>query len=246
MISLVFFWSMLLTFSIFQNDFLADQKRYPRVRTAFAEKEDIVTQKLAAYDIAPEAMHLLITAYKEESELEIYAKGSADAKYKKIASYAICSKSGQLGPKRKQGDYQVPEGFYHIDRFNPVSNFHLSLGINYPNQADRKKSMFRDPGGDIFIHGDCVTVGCLPMTDDSIKEIYLFAIFAKASGQQKIPVYIFPYKMGADNFRNFEAQYHSQPSLIAFWATLKTGYDQFESRKEALRITLDAEGNYRF
>lgn len=68
----------------------------------------------------------------------------------------------------------------------------MSLGLNYPNLSDRKKSKATNLGGDIFIHGDCVTIGCLPMTNELIKEIYLYAIYAKNNGQEKIPVYIFP------------------------------------------------------
>jgi murein L,D-transpeptidase YafK len=85
----------------------------------------------------------MLLAYKEEQELELYAKNKAEVTFKKIARYSICQKSGQLGPKRKQGEDQVPEGFYHIDRFNPASFYHLSLGINYPNAADQKKVLLK-------------------------------------------------------------------------------------------------------
>ena len=244
MISLVFFWSMLFTSFTVQDDFLSEQKRYSRVRTAFLEKEKIVRQKLQTHNIEPENMHLLITAFKDESQLEIWAKSISAPHYAKIATYAICAKSGHLGPKRKQGDYQVPEGFYHIDRFNPSSNFHLSLGINYPNLADRRKSTFKDPGGDIFIHGDCVTVGCLPMTADAIREIYLFAIFARAGGQRQIPVYIFPFKMNSKNVAKHQERYQADSSLIGFWKNLKEGYDFFEAEKKPIRFTVSETGDY--
>lgn len=96
--------------------------------------------------------------------MDIYAKKREDSTYKKLITYKICAKSGHLGPKRRQGDRQVPEGFYHINHFNPNSNYHLSLMINYPNASDKIKSQAPNPGGNICIHGSCVTIGCLPMT----------------------------------------------------------------------------------
>ena len=89
-----------------------------------------------------------------------------------------------------QGDYQVPEGFYYINEFNPNSNYHLSLGLNYPNASDRILSDSLSPGGDIYIHGSCVSVGCIPVTDEQIEEIYIIASYAKASGQDYIPTHL--------------------------------------------------------
>ncbi|HET6244741.1 MAG TPA: hypothetical protein VFF35_09525 [Bacteroidia bacterium] len=140
----------------------------------------------------------------------------------------------------------MPEGFYHIDRYNPVSNFYLSLGINYPNQADKKKSNSTNLGGDIFIHGSCVTIGCLPMTDDKIKEIYLFAIQARNNGQLRIPVYIFPFKMTDQNFNTNKTKYKNNPELLYFWANLKIGFDRFEQDKKELKFSYDNNGNYSF
>src|SRR5690606_7945323 len=136
-------------------------------------------------------------------------------------SYPICARSGILGPKEKQGDGQVPEGFYYINRFNPVSNFHLSLGINYPNEADSRRNPKGNLGGDIFIHGSCVTIGCLPLTDNLIKEVYLLSIHAYANGQTKIPVYIFPFRMTDDQMMTYISQYSDNPSLVNFWKNLK-------------------------
>ncbi|MBC7451384.1 MAG: hypothetical protein H7259_07840, partial [Cytophagales bacterium] len=65
-----------------------------------------------------------------------WAKGKTSTQFTLTKTYSICSASGTSGPKRKQGDNQVPEGVYYIDRFNPASNFHLSLGLNYPNTSD--------------------------------------------------------------------------------------------------------------
>ncbi len=210
--------TLILTAFSLQTDFLTEQKRYKRVRTTFEKKGEIVTKTLKENGINADGLNILITAYKAEQTLDIYARNKTEASYKRIVSFDICKSSGQPGPKRKQGDYQVPEGFYYIDRFNPSSNFYLSLGINYPNQSDRIKSKATNLGGDIFIHGSCVTIGCIPMTDNKIMEIYLYAIHARNSGQMQIPVYIFPFKMTDQNFNASIKKYKSNPELVKFWA----------------------------
>ena len=227
-----------------QSDFLTEQKRYKRVRTAINDKEQLVLDKLKENSIEIDELNILIVAYKYESKVEIFAKNNTDSTYKKLATYSICSKSGQLGPKRKQGDYQVPEGFYFINRFNPASSFYLSLGINYPNLSDKRKSNATNLGGDIFIHGSCATIGCLPMTDDKIKEIYLFAINAKNNGQNRIPFYIFPFRMTEQKFNEYKKKYSNKTELLNFWANIKNGYDKFDKEKKELNVSISRTGDY--
>jgi murein L,D-transpeptidase YafK len=229
-----------------QQDFLSQQKKYVRVRTAFTEKEQNLVENLRKNGLTTDNVHILIVAYKAEKQLEIYAKKTTGTVYKLISIYNVCASSGELGPKRKMGDGRVPEGFYKIDRFNPSSNFYLSLGINYPNQSDRKKSNTSNLGGDIFIHGSCVTIGCLPMTDDKIKEIYLYAVFARNNGQNDIPVYIFPFRMTDTNFQTYQNRHIRSRELIDFWTNLKIGYDKFVLEKKALKVSVDNSGNYQF
>lgn len=89
------------------------------------------------------------------------------------------------GPKRFEGDGKTPEGTYIIDRRNPNSAFHLSLGISYPNASDiaYARSQGKKPGGDIFIHGkpnrnkklasgENWTAGCIAVKDREIEDIY--------------------------------------------------------------------------
>ncbi|MDR1848626.1 MAG: L,D-transpeptidase family protein [Zoogloeaceae bacterium] len=229
-----------------EMDFLGQQKQYARVRAALQNRLDALNRTLAAHGLNPDDLNILIVAYKAEAVLEIYAKASGAARYEKLISYPICAASGSLGPKRQEGDKQVPEGFYRIDRFNPASNYHLSLGINYPNQADRLKTRAADPGGDIFIHGGCVTIGCLPMTDPVMEEIYLYAVYARNSGQETIPVYLFPFRLTAENMKKYAADYRATPELPAFWRTLKQGYDQFIESGKALEARVLESGDYGF
>ena len=237
---------IVLTSFASQSDFLTEQKKYARVRTAISEKEDVLKKELTAQGLNLQNFHMLVMAYKQSNEFEVYVKKKTETVYKKLKTYSICQSSGILGPKRKQGDLQVPEGFYHIDRFNPVSSFYLSLGINYPNLSDKRKSQATNLGGDIFIHGSCVTIGCMPMTDDKIKEIYVYAVNAKNNGQSKIPVYIFPYRMIDETHAAFKLKYHDQKDLILFWDNLKVGYDKFKETNKELTVKINSDGAYYF
>ena len=225
------------------STFLLQQRKYNRVIDAVNTKEDYIVKNLSDNHLKSDDLNVLFVAYKNEKVFEIYAKKSSEYQYKKIAIYDICKLSGVLGPKRKEGDGQVPEGFYYINVFNPASTYYLSLGINYPNQSDKIKSTFPRLGGDIYIHGKCVTIGCLPMTDDKIKEIYLYALYAKDCGQQKIPVYIFPYKMTSANIKTNDKIY---PQWTDFWNNLKVGYEKFDKVKRELIFSVDKKGNYTF
>lgn len=236
---------VLNTFTL-QTDFILEQTKYERVRTAAKEKQSILEKKLKDSAISLNNLHIILVAYKDNDLLDVYAKNKQEHAYKKILSYNICSRSGQLGPKRKQGDGQVPEGFYFIDRFNPSSNFYLSLGINYPNDSDKRKSNANSLGGDIFIHGSCATIGCLPITDNYIKELYILAIYARKNGQYKIPVYIFPFQMSNDNMVTYKTKFKNNTALIGFWDILKVGYDKFMNNPKELNIKVASNGDYRF
>jgi murein L,D-transpeptidase YafK len=226
--------------------FIAAQKKYTRVRGAYQEKQNLLTERLKKSNLSLDNLNLLIVAYKTEKKMELYAKSKTASSYSLLSTYDICAGSGDLGPKRMMGDGQVPEGFYHIDRFNPSSSYYLSLGLNYPNQSDKKKSTAANLGGDIFIHGECVTIGCMPMTNDKIKEIYILAIQAYQNGQKQIPVYVFPFKMTEENFNTYKSTHAANPALIAFWENLKKGSDKFHGQFKQLTVTVDKEGNYIF
>lgn len=131
---------VLLSFSI-HTDFLSEQKKFERVRNAVKNKQATIEKHLKEKSLSLDNLNILLIAYKVDDLLEVYAKSKQESVYTKIYEYRICARSGQLGPKRKQGDGQVPEGFYYIDRFNPTSNYYLSLGLNYPNLSDKKKKL---------------------------------------------------------------------------------------------------------
>ena len=225
--------------------FKTEQLKYSRVRSAYAEKESLVLAKLNDQDINVGMLEVYIRAFKEEEILELWGRNSIDTSFSLVDQYEFCSSSGQLGPKRRQGDYQIPEGFYFIDRFNPYSSFHLSLGINYPNRSDRILGDSENPGGDIFIHGACVTIGCIPITDDKIKELYLYCVEAKNNGQTRIEVSIFPNRLNQENFDLLLKNHSVDKSTIHLWTDLKEGYTYFEKHKSPPGVSILNNGRYR-
>ncbi|MGJ0509837.1 MAG: L,D-transpeptidase family protein [Methylocystis sp.] len=172
---------------------------------------------------------MLIRAYKKEAELEIWKMG-ADGKYTHLKTFPMCRWSGQLGPKTREGDRQVPEGFYSITpaQMNPNSSYYLSFNVGYPNQLDRALG---HTGGTIMVHGACSSAGCFSMTDAQIAEIYAIARSSFNGGQQAIQMQSYPFRMTAENL----AKHRLDPN-IGFWKNLKEGNDHFEVTREEPQV----------
>ena len=167
---------------------------------------------------------MLIRAYKKEAELEVW-KRNAEGKYVYLKSFPMCRWSGQLGPKKTEGDRQVPEGFYTITpgQMNPNSHYYLSFNVGYPNAYDRANGA---SGGSIMVHGICSSAGCFSMTDKQIEEIYALARESFAGGQRAIQMQSYPFHMTAENL----AKLRLDPNM-PFWRELKKGADYFEVAK---------------
>jgi len=227
--------------------FVDMQRSFPRPGDALKRKEDTLRKQFAAKGLEWPARYLYIRSFKYDGQLEVWAKNDRREPFKLFKTYRVCALAGTLGPKRMAGDYQVPEGFYYINEFNPNSNYYLSLGLNYPNVSDRILSDSLRPGGDIYIHGSCVTVGCIPVTDQQIDEIYIMAAWAKAQGEDYIPVHIYPVrfnnKKSADYLANLT---RTDAQLKAFSERLENVYDHFELTHQLPVIMTSNTGDYVF
>jgi murein L,D-transpeptidase YafK len=179
--------------------------------------------KMEALDTSASAP-MLIRTYKKEAEFEVW-KMKSDGQFALLKTFPMCRWSGQLGPKIREGDRQVPEGFYTITpgQMNPNSNYYLSFNVGYPNAYDRA---WDRTGGDIMVHGICSSAGCYSMTDAQIAEIYALAREAFNGGQRAIQMQSYPFRMTAENL----AKHRLDPN-IAFWKELKNGADHFEVTK---------------
>lgn len=183
---------------------------------------------------------ILIRVFKQEKELELWV--ARDSGLVLLKTFPVCAASGKPGPKRKEGDLQAPEGFYTVDYFNPDSDYHLSFRVNYPNAADRFFSDAEHPGGDIFIHGHCASIGCVAIRDKPIEFVFTAALLAAEKGQRDIPVHIFPCRMENENLRLL---YIAFPQHKDFWNNLMAVYDRFEAKPDFFRIGVSPEnGRY--
>ena len=152
----------------------------PRMRAAFPDLASLTDGKPIA-----------LLGFKEERRLELWKEGSSG--WRHVKSYPFTGFSGKLGPKLREGDGQIPEGVYKIEYLNPNSSYHLSMKIDYPNAFDKEMGKADGRvklGYDIFLHGKSVTIGCIPLGDPGIEEV--FYLVAK-NGRANTKVVIAPW-----------------------------------------------------
>jgi murein L,D-transpeptidase YafK len=225
--------------------FIDYQKGFARPEESFRRKEDTLQKQFEAKGLKWPANYVYIRSFKYDSQLEVWVKNDLSDPFKLFKTYKVCVLAGTLGPKRIEGDYQVPEGFYYINEFNPSSNYHLSLGINYPNISDQLLSDSLRPGGGIYIHGSCVSVGCIPITDEGIDEVYILAASAKSNGQDYIPVHIFPVRFNVAKSVNYLNNLSKDdPGLKKFAARMEEAFDYFDKFRQLPVIMINDNGEY--
>ena len=180
---------------------------------------------------------IMIRIFKSESELEIWMQ--KDSRYELFATYPICHWSGTLGPKIKSGDKQAPEGFYTVTRrqLHHAGRWPRSLNLGFPNVFDKTQAR---TGSYILVHGGCSSVGCFAMTNTVIEEIYSISVSALSSGQDHVPVHVFPFRMTQANLAK-----HDGSEWQGFWSNLKEGFDSFERTKVPPRVSV-CENRYHF
>ena len=188
----------------------------------------------AMQELSPELLSLLqqknmskdspivLRIFKEESELEVW-KQDTTGHFQMLKIYPICRWSGDLGPKRHEGDHQAPEGFYTVtvEMMNPNSNSYLAINTGFPNAFD--KSNDRD-GSFLMIHGGCLSSGCYAMTDEQMAEIYSLARDSLLGGGESFQIQAYPFRMTPANL----ARHRTNPNM-AFWLMIKIGNDHFEA-----------------
>jgi murein L,D-transpeptidase YafK len=199
--------------------------------SARATASTIPAETLAAMDKigTDRNQPIVIRAFKKESEIEIW-KRTRGGQYALLKTYPVCRWSGQLGPKTREGDRQVPEGFYTVTpgQMNPNSALWLSFNVGYPNAMER--SLGRT-GGDIMVHGTCSSRGCYAMTNDQMDEIYAVMRESFQGGQKAVQFQSYPFRMTAENLAKFR-----NDSNMPFWKNLKEGNDRFEVTKRDMAV----------
>ena len=196
--------------------------------SAFADKvKDIRARRTADVKALVEKAGLsypvdevYLRGLKKERQLELWAS-KAGQPMVLVKTWPFCAASGELGPKRKEGDSQVPEGLYEVPEFNPTSDYHLSMKVSYPNASDRLRSDPKRPGGLIYLHGNCASIGCIAIEDGPIEEVYLISIDAK---RRPIRFDIFPTRLSKEGLATLD-----DPANTDFWRELAPAYLSFEA-----------------
>jgi len=181
---------------------------------------------------------VLVRIFKQESEIEVW-KRDKSGRFAHLKTWPLCRWSGKLGPKKKIGDRQAPEGFYQVaaSQLNPQSQYYLSFNLGFPNRLEKAQGF---TGEALMVHGACSSSGCYAMTDDGVAEVYAVVRDALKGGQGSFQVQAFPFRMTAKNM----AEHRDDPNF-AFWTDLKRGYDIFEATKREPRVSF-CEGRYMF
>jgi murein L,D-transpeptidase YafK len=213
------------------------------VSDSWKKFNDTLGKEFKKRGVAYPPKDIYLRAFKSQNEMELWARNNESNEYKLIKTYHICAISGALGPKRMQGDRQVPEGYYFIEDFNNKSDYYLSLQLNYPNYSDQMLGN-QKTGNDIYIHGGCVTVGCMPMTDPGIQELYTACLNARLNGQIYIPVHVFPTRLTKNGMAYLKREYGNDAAKQQFWEQLKSGYEYFEKYHKLLPVMYTPDGKY--
>ena len=228
-----------------QTNYVSIQSANTAVTNEYSKVEDSLRKQFESKKISFPPEQVYVRSFKYDRQVEVWVKGNADDQFKLFKTYRMCMQSGTIGPKRMEGDYQMPEGFYYINEFKPNSNFHLALGLNYPNASDKLLSDVHRPGGDIYIHGGCVSTGCIAISDKPIEELYILTTHAKEKGQDFIPVHVFPVKYNVKKSFDYLAQATKEnQSLQKFAISLKSAFDKFEENKQLPLILVNKKGEY--
>jgi murein L,D-transpeptidase YafK len=238
--------------SLHGQTFEEGQLRFARVQQARAEKDSTLKALASEKGLAYPVQSVFIRAFKRERILEIWGTNRTTEKFVLLKSYPLAGFSGKLGPKRMEGDLQIPEGFYEIrgeTSFNPVSDYHLSMLVDYPNESDRMLGVRSRLGGEICVHGKDVTIGCLPITDDGIKEVYWLAVQAASRGQDRIPIHIFPARLDSAMMVTLEQESKGWKDttghdIISFWRSLQPGSLWFRKNSTLPRVRVRPDGSY--
>lgn len=218
------------------RDAHADISRMQRIRKRVTPR---VKALFSAKNVAYPPKQLFLRVFKHDDELELWAASAKDEALSLIKTYPVCAKSGVLGPKRRWGDEQVPEGFYTIHRYNAWSGYHQSMRVDYPNNSDRVRGRRGALGGAIMVHGKCVTIGCIPIEDRQIEEVFLASLDSTRASRTSVPIHIFPTRLTKQGLEWLAGQPEGTTTNLSLWRELQAGYLAFELDHRVPQLSID-------
>lgn len=216
-----------------------------RVAAARAAHEATLIEKVEALGLAWPPRELHVRMFKDERVVEVWV-GDGRAPLALLETFTECGASGVIGPKAEQGDLQVPEGFYFVTGLNPWSPGLLSLQLDYPNDADRARRVVRASdaplGGDIAVHGTCISTGCLAIDDAPIEQLYLLALEPRRRGRV-IRVHVFPTRMEPERVAAV-LEHTDDVSVVKLWTSMIPAYRAFERTRRTPLTWARRDGTY--
>lgn len=222
-----------------------------RVAAARTTHEAALIEKVEALGVAWPPRELHVRMFKDERAVEVWV-GDGRAPLQQLDTFSECGASGVIGPKVAQGDLQVPEGFYFVTGLNPWSPGLLSLQLDYPNDADRQRRVLRAVdvkeaatvplGGDIAVHGTCISTGCLAIDDAPIEQLYLLALEPRKRGRA-IRVHVFPTRLDSAHVDALVEQ-TDDVTVVKLWTSMIPAYRAFEKTHRTPLTWARRDGTY--
>lgn len=222
-----------------------------RVAGARLVHEASLKERAAALGLTWPPRELYLRAFKHERTLEVWAGDGGGRPLVLFEEHAICGESGTVGPKVERGDLQIPEGLYLVTRLHPDSQGWLSLRMSYPNVADRARAAARgraeqrrvSPGGDILVHGTCISIGCIAIDNEPIERVYLLALEPMARGRA-IRVDVFPGRLEPERLDAL-FEHIDDIATVGLWRSLVPAYFAFERTRHVPAAWPRQDGTYR-
>lgn|GEM_PF-2430764 len=174
-----------------------------------------------------------------QGQLEAWMLSKGASEYRLFKTYPIVAWGGALGPKFKEGDGQSPEGFYSVvpEALNPLSQFHLSMNLGFPNPYDQNLGR---TGSYVMIHGGSQSGGCFVFSFPDDEELYVLAEAAMMKCAREVPVAVFPFPLTEGHLKQ-----SADLSWLSFWENLAEGYRIFEGLHRLPRVGV-THGRYTF
>jgi len=251
------------------------QKRNIRnPRKILQQIDKMLTKKIALWTKGKNLTYppscTLIRFFKLERECEIWAKNDSMANMELVTTISVCKMDFKPGPKIIYDNQKTPEGFYagefsynsdkpwmwmvlteaEVDKWGiPGTGSCFRLFVTYPNRVDRNNTLVAgksNSGGAIFIHGNCVSTGCLSFSNRNYMSVFAFARHHNAKSYGTVQIHIFPFRYNqVDEKRRQQlaSEYRyvkqlGQDYLLSFWNNLKEGYDKFNLEKNIFKVRI--------
>lgn len=197
-------------------------------------------------------LDILLIAYKYELILQLWVKPhNAPSEYVHIKSFDITDPNVSiLGPKSRYGDQLTPEGIYQLEFYPSLrwSDFYLAFRINYPNQHDLTRRQYwqikEKSGGDINIHGSCVSIGCIPIGNPDIIELFLLIRENQKQGNS-VNMHIYPLMFDQDYAATvIKSSTKNKTQLGDFWQSLRKVYNHISRYQKIPQIFINKTSGY--